>query len=54
MTNHNFPIIRGVICIPTFKNRDNEALNPRFREPLLDRLIEKLVDVRDEDMTSNF
>jgi len=38
-------IIRGVICIPTFKNRDNEALSPRFREPFLDCLIENLVDV---------
>ena len=38
----------------TFKNRDNEALSPRYREPLLDCLIEKLVDVGDEDMTSNF
>jgi len=40
--------------MPTFKNRDNEALNPRFKEPLLDCLIEKLVDVGDEDKTSNF
>ena len=42
------------MCIPTFKTKDNEALSPWFREPLLDRLIENLVDVRDEDMTSNF
>ena len=52
--DHNFQIIIGVICIPTFKNRDHEALSPRFREPLLDYLIEKLVDVGDEDKTSNF
>jgi len=32
----------------------NEALSPRFREPLLDCLIEKLVNVGDEDRTSNF
>jgi hypothetical protein len=38
----------------TFKNRDNEALSPRFREPLLDCFIEKLVDMGDENRTSNF
>ena len=45
-------IIRGVISMPNFKNRDHEAVNPWLREHLLGCLIENLVDVRDEDMTS--